>query len=132
MNALGLVTVYSHTGTVDRSGHPSHLMAIGHVPVENSAKLIAGALRQRTRSLDPISMADQRSLMATCKVPQGVGEQSQEQPFAVLVLDAKAAVEILGSIRIPRRADKDSATARLAKSADDPLPMDEPYGSAHA
>ena len=86
----------------------------------------------RRQKIKFVSNAGHRPVVIGCSVPQGVGEQSQEQPFAVLVLDAKAAVEILGSIRIPRRADKDSATARLAKSADDPLPMDEPYGSAHA
>jgi hypothetical protein len=33
-------------------------------------------------------------------VPQGVGEQSQEQPFAVLVLDAKAVAQITGSFSL--------------------------------
>jgi len=33
-------------------------------------------------------------------VPQGVGEQSQEQPFAALVLDAKAVAQITGSFSL--------------------------------
>ena len=38
--------------------------------------------------------------MATCKVPQGVGEQSQDLPFAALVLDAKAVAQITGSFSL--------------------------------
>lgn len=40
---------------------------------------------------DPITYSD---------VPQGVGEQSQDRPFAALVSDAKAVAQITGSFSL--------------------------------
>ena len=41
-------------------------------------------------------MADQRSLMATCKVPIADNHNLQDRPFAAPALDAKAAAQIAG------------------------------------
>ena len=41
--------------------------------------------------------AVKKQFVATCKVPQAVGEQSQDRPFAALVLDVKAVTQITGS-----------------------------------
>ena len=41
-----------------------------------------------------------KQFVATRKVPQGVGEQSQERLFAALVPDAKAVTQVTGSFSL--------------------------------
>ena len=44
--------------------------------------------------------AVQQPFIAVDIVPQGVGEQSQDRPFAALVLDVKAVAQITGSFSL--------------------------------
>lgn len=41
-----------------------------------------------------------RPVVMGSDVPQGVGEQSQDRPFAALVLDGKAVAQITGSVSL--------------------------------
>ena len=45
-------------------------------------------------------IARHKPFVADCKVPQGVGEQSQERLFAALVPDAKAVTQVTGSFSL--------------------------------
>ena len=76
--------------------------------------------REFPMTADPSTRVIQLEMASPNYVPQGVGEQSQDLPFAALVLDAKAVAQITGSFSLTWPAlvqrDLSSTNARFPAS----------------